>query len=600
GSAVARERVALDQLAIRLGDTVSRVAFAVGVEAAVVGRDRGLRCDRVRDLDAVRIDRGRELLQPEGLGDHRTERPGPAGLRFDLRIAGLHLDLQREERRALARPAVRTIRGVEGLGVELGGSIADQRLAQRLHLRTIRVAGHVAPRGERRGRAGILLRERDDSLRRTLEQLRDVRRARRRLIAAAERDRVQWLPGEHAHVRVRATGGIEVRIPVAKIQIESLDDRDQQLRVALLRVDVAGGIRRCEQTNGVVGDGAYRVARAVAEVLATVRGADVEARLAGREPDQRTADVALDDVLAQVGLVLQRVGDAVDAVLRDRELLEDGYAARAGDPVAERSTLGRGVDDALAEVRLRDQVLVALQRVHAGEILLVVRVASRCIDIPGPIAERQLALQAHQCLPYISLVVGDLEARVVLQLVQAPRRVRTRGARGGGRSDDARIEQREKRRRQPGRVLRRAGRGAVVAWNAGLPDGDRGRIAEARRLHRVGVIAELRVRTDVVREIERTAREDRVALFRNGGVLPRDRLIQIPRAAARAAAEHLDGLVAAGSQGVQRPVVAQAVVALDERGVVGIEVDRRAAPDRARGHLREECVDRGLRGLIAR
>ncbi len=91
-----------------------------------------------------------------------------------------------------------------------------------------------------------------------------------------------------------------------------------------------------------------------------------------------------------------------------------------------------------------------------------------------------------------------------------------------------------------------------------------------------------------------------MALFRYGGIAPRNGLVQVAGAAARAAAEHFDRLVATGSKRVEGAVVTEAVVAEYERSVIGIVVDCRAGCDRTPRRLREDRVERGLRGQVAR
>ncbi len=135
------DRVAVDELAVatRVVERIGRIADPIGVEALRVGRHGIERSDDALDLDSIPVDGDREVAQSscKGRAQHRAGRQGPRNLGLQFGIAA--------ERRNLVRQEAGRAVGVRVL-VENRRPGADDRGAQCLYLRPVRVRGDVSPR----------------------------------------------------------------------------------------------------------------------------------------------------------------------------------------------------------------------------------------------------------------------------------------------------------------------------------------------------------------------------------------------------------------------------------------------------------------------
>src|SRR5690606_38543584 len=332
-----------------------RIARAVRVEALLIDEQRVDRRDDVGDLDVVEVERRGEVLEAADAVQHDVEGPRLRFLGLHVRIAPLDLDLEREERGA--RPLER-VGLVAARHAERRVGIADQREAKLLDREAIRVVRAVAPRRERRVLTRVAGSERHDEEQRALEELRGIRRAVRDLIAAAQPQPVRRGPVEERLVRADlADREAVIRVSVAELELEPLRRRDEQLAVNLGDVGFAERVVRREETDRMIGDRYVVVQRIEAERVLPVGGSGRETQLAGRQLGKPALEVRLEDVLREPRRRSRLRVDRFEAARIEAALTEeDRQAGRTFETVVASER-----ERALAEVRLRDEALIALQ-----------------------------------------------------------------------------------------------------------------------------------------------------------------------------------------------------------------------------------------------
>ena len=186
---------------------------------------------------------------------------------------------------------------------------AHLRLAHRADLRRVRVQRRIRAQGAACGIAGVAevaqhAAARADDLRLCLEQLADVRRAVRDVAAAAQPQVVVDAPVEHRLVRFDGLRWVVVRVAVAELDAELLEDagfgrqRQQQLPVYLRRRHLALRVAAREDADRAVQE--RRLARQAilnieVRVLA-LRQTACEPRLTRPHVDELALHVELGDL----------------------------------------------------------------------------------------------------------------------------------------------------------------------------------------------------------------------------------------------------------------------------------------------------------------
>jgi hypothetical protein len=240
-------------------------------------------------------------------------------------------------------------------------SNADKRAAQPLNLEPVGIGGKITPGRERDRRAGIDAREADDIQPVARIKLGRIGCARGDLIAAAQREEINRLPGGQRLPGAMRSGRVEIRQAIAQLKIELVNHGNEQFAIEFLDGGFAACPGRGKQPDRRVIDYLGWIAWIKAELVFPPGETRRKAHFSCRQCKGGALHIGFDHLLRQVRDLAHALLDAGETILRGFELLEYGQTGRAVQRIAENRACERGV---LPEVRCRDQLLIALERGH--------------------------------------------------------------------------------------------------------------------------------------------------------------------------------------------------------------------------------------------